>query len=100
MSARLSTSSINSALNACGSLSPTSPLPQTAAETIVNNLSQDEIKVLELTGEDRMAHVRAKQFLAATSVPLVMAAMYFARMAKLLGGEGPFNPDKLIEVAD
>lgn len=53
-----------------------------------------------MTGEDRMAHVRAKQFLAATSVPLVMAAMYFARMAKLLGGEGPFNPDKLIEVAD
>ncbi len=64
-------------------------LATTEAETVATKLSQGELNVLELKGEDRMAHVRAVEILKPTGISLEMAAIYIAEMYKILDGRNP-----------
>jgi integrase len=64
-------------------------LATTEAETVATKLSQGELNVLELKGEDRMAHVRAVETLKPTGIPLELAAIYIAEMHKILEGRNP-----------
>src|SRR5688500_2619399 len=57
----------------------------TDAETTATKLSQGELNVLDLTGEARLAYVRAVEALKPTGIPLEMAAMHFADAFKVLG---------------
>lgn len=57
----------------------------TDAETTATKLSQGELNVLDLTGEARLAYVRAVQALKPTGIPLEMAAMHFADAFAVLG---------------
>ncbi len=50
----------------------------------VNELSRGEVVSLDLTGEDRLAYIRAVETLKPFGVPLEMAAMQFAEASKLL----------------
>ena len=56
------------------------------AASKVNELSRGEIVSLDLTGENRLAYVRAVEILKPFGVPLEMAAMQFAEASKLLPG--------------
>lgn len=57
----------------------------TDAETTAAKLSTGEVNVLDLTGVDRLAYVRAIETLKPTGVPLEMAALHFAEAYKILG---------------
>jgi len=61
-------------------------LAYTEAETVTTKLSQGELSVVELKGEDRLAYVRAMAAIAGTGVPLEMAAIHFAEAHKILNG--------------
>ena len=61
-------------------------LAYTEAETVTTKLSQGELSVVELKGEDRLAYVRAMAAIADTGVPLEMAAIHFAEAHKILNG--------------
>src|SRR5688500_13360186 len=58
----------------------------TDAELASKKLGEGELNVLELKGEDRMAHVRAVEILRPTGIHLEMAAIYIVEMHKILDG--------------
>src|SRR5687767_12707177 len=62
------------------------PKALTEAETVATKLSEGELSVVELKGEDRLAYVRAMAAIANTGVPLEMAAIHFAEAHKILNG--------------
>jgi integrase len=74
-------------------------MAQTEADTIATKLSSGEVKVLELTGEDRLSYVRFVEIGKATGHPLEVVAMYFAQAMKILGDGQVIPPEKLIEAA-
>ena len=61
-------------------------LAVTAAETTANALSTGELKVLELTNDDRLSYVRALETLKPTGQPLDVAASQYAQAFKILEG--------------
>ena len=62
------------------------PLAVTEAEIIATKLSEGELSVLQLKGDDRAAYLRAVQLIRSTSVPLEMAALQFAEAHGILKG--------------
>ena len=62
------------------------PLALTEAETVATKLSEGEITVLELKGEDRFAYVRAVNTLAETGLPLELVALQFVEAHRILKG--------------
>ena len=61
-------------------------LAVTAAETTANALSTGELKVLELTNDDRLSYVRALETLKPTGQPLDVVASQYAQAFKILEG--------------
>ncbi len=61
-------------------------LAMAAAETTATKLSEGEVRVLKLTGQDQLAYARAVQALEPTGIPLEMAAIHFAEAFKILNG--------------
>ncbi len=61
-------------------------LAVTAAETTANALSTGELKVLELTNDDRLSYVRAMETLKPTGQPLDVVASQYAQAYKILEG--------------
>ncbi len=68
-------------------------LATTSAQAIANQISNGEVRVLELKNEDQFAYARAMQSLAPTGVPIDIAASHFAEAFAILGA------DRLVEAA-